>query len=28
LDSWEEGNRILKVYRQSHPRDGEQVIGP
>jgi IS5 family transposase len=28
LDSQEEGNGVLKVYRQSHPWDGERVIGP
>ena len=28
LDSREKGNCIPEVYRQSHPWDGEQVIGP
>ena len=28
LDSREEGNRTSEIYRQSHPGDGERVIGP
>jgi hypothetical protein len=28
LDSREAGNQILEAYRQSHPWDGERVVGP